>query len=388
MEAKKIYDPDDSDFEVINNQCDEDKNLPEDLIKKYENDLKCPSGTTSEEGASCIGECIKDKSNPSNIIDPLDENDYDVIKVERTRRLKISYNHNRILNEILYNKMCKNNNSNINNLNNNNINNNKNNNNNIKTEKTIEYIKYNKDLYEQYISKTKNNLRNLDDDSSSSSTVVSRYIDIQPYELIFLNFNFTDLPSSMTYNEHYTIVFLRSDGTEDTLPTYITSTLSSSREYCNYIQFKIFNFNSENIYLQINIQLNNALFSEYSSYFYNSASIDRYLPSRAQQGTSKLFSFLIIQDTFSSVDGTSTSLSLPYNFHLPNQNDLMYSYINNEYYVPDHGYTNKDPYSSTIFDEENIDHLMTPYIPFISNCLGYDKYMYLFNFIENEDTLK
>ena len=63
--------------------CPEDAGLPAELVTKYFQDgamLRCPSGTSSERGSWCLGQCTKPRSStqPISILDPLDKRDLGV----------------------------------------------------------------------------------------------------------------------------------------------------------------------------------------------------------------------------------------------------------------------------------------------------------------------
>jgi len=63
--------------------CEEDAGLPAELVSKYFQDgamLRCPSGTSSERGSWCLGQCTKPRSSmrPISILDPLDKRDLGV----------------------------------------------------------------------------------------------------------------------------------------------------------------------------------------------------------------------------------------------------------------------------------------------------------------------
>ena len=306
VEAKLIYNSSDTELELINQSCSDNINLPSEIISNLinENNLLCPSGTTSKSGAKCIGECIKDEKNPSYIIDPF-------------------------------------------------------------------YYKY-YDYYSDTSSNRNNDLLN--------QNILDRYITVKSYEIINIIFNFSFLPNYIIYNKHYCIEFL-TDLNNIELDSYINETITNN----NIIQFKIFNFNNYDINLQISILFFNSLFSNVSDGFLNSSTLSRFLPNRAVYNTTKIFPFLLKQSLFTSSEDTTNTFSMPYNFYLPNKGKLLISYIDYNLNLPSHGYSSNDPFNYLLFDDEGINHVLLPYIPFFSNCYGYDKYMYLFNLIENEE---
>jgi hypothetical protein len=61
--------------------CPEDEGLPQELVEMYFQgglNLKCPSGTSSDRGSYCLGQCTKPRSStqPISILDPMDYRDY------------------------------------------------------------------------------------------------------------------------------------------------------------------------------------------------------------------------------------------------------------------------------------------------------------------------
>ena len=305
VQAKIDNDPNDSDLEILTIQYEENSDLPVEYInqKITDNDLACPGGTTSKPGSTCIGQCYKDEGSPSEIIEPLKDEDYNITEGRRLEN----------------------------------------------TPTNIDTNKYN------------------------------RYVLIEPYETIYISFNFSLIPSYMYLNKHYSIQILN-NGVEEILPDYATKTFDNYPEYTKFVELKLFNINNYNIKLQIFILMNNELFNDYSDLFKNSAILKRSIPYRANSGKKEIFTFVLIEDVF-----TLNSLSLPYNFQLKNKGKILISYINSYNYLPSHGYSTRDPYSSTIFDDNELLYIFLPYIPFFSNCAGYDKYMYLYDILENEN---
>ena len=295
IQAKKDNDPTDSDLLILTIEYEENADLPNEYIKEKidSNDLACPGGTTSNIGSTCIGQCYKDEGSPSEVIEPLRDEDYNIT----TRRL---------------------------------------------------------------------------------DAISARYVIIEPYETIYIRFNFEKIPSYMVLNKHYSIQILN-EGVEESLPDYVTKTFDNYPEYTNIVELKLFNYNNINIKLQIFILVNNELFNGYKDLFKNSAYIERNIPSRANSGRKELFTFVLLESIY-----TSNSLSLPYNFQTKNKGKILISYINSNDYLPSHGYSTRDPYSSTIFDDNEILYIFLPYIPYFSNCAGYDKFIYLYDLLENE----
>ena len=99
--------------------------------------------------------------------------------------------------------------------------------------------------------------------------ISARYVIIEPYETIYIRFNFEKIPSYMVLNKHYSIQILN-EGVEESLPDYITKIFEYYPEYTNILELKLFNYNNlnktSNIYL-----VNTELFNGYRDLFINLA---------------------------------------------------------------------------------------------------------------------
>ena len=231
-------------------------------------------------------------------------------------------------------------------------------------------------------------VRPEDYDSTSSSRrnldSVDQYISMEPFELIYLSFDFSPIPSYLVFLKHYSISISNSVS-EQSLPSYITSSdfvMPSSKK----LQFKIFNYNHIVQHVIIRINLHNGLYLSLSNLFLLTASIKRYIPYRSNIGTNNLFTFFVMQSTF-----ISNSISLPYNFY-DNDKQTASTPLSIGYYPTeanftyDHGYSEKDPYLVQLFEDNSITGSFMPWIPFLSNCEGYDDKIILFDLLENSDS--
>ena len=332
IEEKIEYAPNDPEIDMVHNaQCIENLMLDNSIINSFlnENNLKCPEGTTSKEGAICLGQCIKDKI-PYMLIDPLEEKDY-ILKDE---------------------------NGNVQN-------------------------------------------RNLEDGDNieSNTNLDEKYLIIRPYEIIYIIFNFKNVPSYMIFNIHYSIL-IKINGKEIEMESYIKESIESNILSGNEICLRIFNYNQEKKNLNIYVELNNKIYSSESSTLKNTGKIIRIVPSRAELFTNKIFPFIIFQNTFINTKTVSSNfkintktISLPFNFAIPNQDTNLISLINlnidkknipEDYNFYEHGFYNNDPYSPSLFENNNLQYIFMPYFPYISNCYGYDKYLYFFDILQND----
>lgn len=303
IEQKRLYSSADEDLKNINKVCEENENIPIEYLSSYTS-LKCPKGTTSPLGSICIGQCLKDESQPSEIIDPLNPEDYE-----------------------------------------------------------------NQGLSLRYLETTSD---------------IDKYILMKSFELIYLTFTFSSIPDFLEFKKDYSISISTSKSVQ-TLPLYITSNnfkMPSSKT----IRFKIFNYNQIDQQVLIRIHLHNGLYSILSNLFLNTAGITRFLPYRANKGTKNLFTFFLKKETF-----LSSSISLPYNFY---ENTIQESnhplsigyYPTESNFTYDHGYSEKDPYLVQLFEENSLEGIFMPWVPFLSNCAGYDDKILLFDLLENSES--
>ena len=321
IEEKLSYNPYDEEVVMIRNaQCDENLILNPNIVQKYLNDnnLKCPKGTTSKEGAVCLGQCIKD-TKPYLLIDPLDENDY-IIENENNRRLQ------------------------------------------------------------------------------DINIIEEKKLILRPYEIIYILFDFSKVPSYMIFNQHYSIL-IEIDDEEIEIDEYIKESIQQKVLNGKQITLRIFNYNQDEKYLKVNIELNNEIYFSESSSLEKTGSIIRVIPSRNEFFTNKIFPFIIFQSTFidtrtvsSNFKTDSNTISLPFNFIIPNQIQYLVSLaelnidkknIPESYSFYDHGFYNNDPYSPSLFENNNLQYIFMPFFPYISNCYGYDKYLYFFDLLQN-----
>eukprot|EP00340_Litonotus_pictus_P012158 CAMPEP_0170539142 /NCGR_PEP_ID=MMETSP0209-20121228/103738_1 /TAXON_ID=665100 ORGANISM="Litonotus pictus, Strain P1" /NCGR_SAMPLE_ID=MMETSP0209 /ASSEMBLY_ACC=CAM_ASM_000301 /LENGTH=1999 /DNA_ID=CAMNT_0010840987 /DNA_START=1068 /DNA_END=7067 /DNA_ORIENTATION=- len=160
------------------------------------------------------------------------------------------------------------------------------------------------------------------------------------------------------------------------------------------VSFKLFNFFNEEIFVKVVIDINNAIFINLKEYFQGIAKFKKFSPWRAEIGTSRAFFFVLTKDTFSDI-------TLPYNLYEANfsnkdkddNNLLLVNYIPP---INDKNYTyeryinqNFDPFDEQFWDKQGLSELgsiVMPWIPFYSNCAGYDKNIVLYDLLEfNQD---
>ena len=147
----------------------------------------------------------------------------------------------------------------------------------------------------------------------------------------------------------------------------------------------------EEIYLSININIYNGIYSTYFSFFNNSATIINVKPHRAELETNKFFGIVLTREN-------SDQIALPVNLPLMNASlESQYSDITKKISMNYISYNtldqNEDLIKNSIEDGINSYTLYSTYwgddekmgityIPYISNCKGYGKYLNLWSLLE------
>ena len=147
----------------------------------------------------------------------------------------------------------------------------------------------------------------------------------------------------------------------------------------------------EEIYLSININIYNGMYSTYFTFFNNSGTIINVKPQRAELHTNKFFGIVLSREK-------SDLIALPVNLPLMNATlESQYQNIKDKISMNYISYNSLDPqleliknsiedginsytlYSTYWGEDETIG---ITYIPYISNCKGYGKYINLWSLLE------
>ena len=168
-----------------------------------------------------------------------------------------------------------------------------------------------------------------------------------------------------------------------------TTFISKKNDKSNAHEFNIYSY--EDMILSININIYNGLYFTYISYFKDIANIVTLYPERAELNTNKFFGIFLFKESINTI-------SLPVN--IPIKNTTYNSATNLE--IKDKVIKNIISYNSLTSKEmikneiregynyfpqiNNYWEISTSigmtYIPFISNCKGYGKYIHLWSLLE------
>ena len=261
----------------------------------------------------------------------------------------------------------------------------------------FEYFNNNNNIYEieNEINNTKIiNKRRLEIINNETQLI------IKPYEIIDITFKFSEFFLNLSYYVDYLIIIQMNDKYLE-MDSYIIDSIKRKVLNNKEVTLKLFNYNQEENHLTISVELLNIYdyIDEMLNFTYNQEII-RVLPSRAELLTNKIFPFIIFQNTFIDTKTVSTNfltnektISLPFNFEIPNKNTTLITLVDlnitnkniSDIDLYNHGFSNNDPYSPQLFENNNLQYIFMPFFPYISSCYGYDKYLYLFDILENKN---
>ena len=218
---------------------------------------------------------------------------------------------------------------------------------------------------------------------------------LRPYEIVSITLNFQKI--FLDFRLSSIIEFYSFNKLLD-LNSYIDTYFNEKEE--KKIGLSFFNYNREDNELIILIHFMPEDINE-SEIF---EKIIRTLPTRSELNTNKLFPFIIFQNFYLDTQTVSTNfknnvktISLPFNFAIPNKNTTLYSFrdldldtrkLPESYYLFNHGFITNEAYSASLFENNNLEYIFMPFFPYISNCYGYDKYLYFFEILENSQYCK
>ena len=353
-------------------RCEEDNKIPYELIIEYLNKRseKCPEGTTSIQGAQCLGKCTIDGSYSSKIIPFLEDelNNQEITELKNNENLDKDNN----------NKSSTDINSNM-------------------QSRVLNLFNY-RYLDESNLEVTVESDLNKKNDNiltSKQSTIF-----LESFSHIIVSFNFSEIPSFLEFMNHYSIYIEIIDlnnsnslGKKQDLPEILNPenfNIYKLEDTSNkMLTLKVYNSKPEDLFLKVSININNSLFDSLSKIFKNIASFKKYLPGRAYKNTNKIFFFILIKSIFEKI-------TLPYNLYFnaerENNKGLIVNYIPNEtekmFTYPRYKGQSSDPYDEQFWDKSKQDAVVLNWLPFYSNCAGYDKNIYLYDLLEHSPQCK
>jgi len=345
-------------------ECQANQGLPAELVEKYfqgGQNLRCPSGTSSGRGSSCLGDCRKSRSSskPISILDPLDRRD---LGGEGRGAAQPAQGSS------------------------------------TPAEGT-----------------GLDGKRALADEEDAWAARWDTPLPIhvlQPLETALVRLDFRDVPRGFEYNEHYAIVVLGRDAAEanskdgdggaaggreqeawrleheqglkqQTLPHYFAAANDEATSETGgtvkraVLELKLFNPRKGAIEFSVGVYLYHGLFRPYLDYLANKVSIEFYHANRQRMGTPKTWAVLISAQQMVGV-------TMPYNVPDLGNEPLFYIDMSStaEGVNPGTKGLEKDIFDGTFWQSKQVSAVIMPWIPFFSNCEGYDSHMVLYDVFE------
>jgi len=350
--------------------CREDEGLPRELVDRYfqgGQNLRCPAGTVSQRGSACLGECRKPPAStrPISILDPVDRRARGVEGVHGDEEVSM---RNR----------------------------------------------------SDFGGPTAGRgLQEAPPDGEPEAEVdewAARWDTLWPYTLRPLEsarvtLDFRDVPPGFEYNDHYAIVVLGSSdapfadmkprsqepepwqkkyepgSVQQTLPPYFGAGNDAGADgpagarggtvKRALLELRLFNFRERPVQFRVGIYLFHGLFRPYLDYLANKVSIEFYRARRQRMGTARTFGILIAQRQMSGV-------TMPYNAPDVGNEPLFYIDMTStaEGVNPQPKGYDKDVFDATFWQSKQVQAVIMPWVPFFSNCEGYDTRMVLYDVFE------
>jgi len=139
----------------------------------------------------------------------------------------------------------------------------------------------------------------------------------------------------------------------------------------------MFNFREHPVTFRVGVYLFHGLFRPYLDYLANKASIEFYRANRQLMGTDRTFGILVSEAQIAGV-------TMPYNTPDVGNEPLFYIDMTStaEGVNPRPKELDKDVFDSTFWQSKQVQAVIMPWIPFFTNCEGYDTRMVLYDVFE------
>jgi hypothetical protein len=143
------------------------------------------------------------------------------------------------------------------------------------------------------------------------------------------------------------------------------------------LELKLFNFRNTTVQFRVGIYLYHGLFRPYLDYLDNKLSIEFYRANRQLMGTDHTYGVLISEAQMAGV-------TIPYNAPDLGNEPLFYIDMTSTAPGVNHRrkHLKKDVYDGTFWQSKQVNAVIMPWIPFFSNCEGYDTRMVLYDVFE------
>jgi hypothetical protein len=186
----------------------------------------------------------------------------------------------------------------------------------------------------------------------------------------------------MKYNEHFSIVIQDEDGKDYTLPYYFSLYNNYRTEKRQVLVIRVFNFLPEDQTFYVGIHLFHGLFVPYLEILSSKVWIELSAAERQTRGTNHTYGFIINEVQMEGV-------TMPYNsVDYGEDPKLWLDFVAiGDKVNPTHKDMDKDAFDNTYWQSKQINAVIMPWIPFFSNCDGFDTRIIPFDAFEyNYDT--
>lgn len=185
--------------------------------------------------------------------------------------------------------------------------------------------------------------------------------------------DFRDLPEGFIYNQHFRITVMDQDSTQLVLPQYFSSSFNHFERL--QLEIRVHNMNPESKKVKFGIYLLHGLFRPYKEYLRNKVSVFLYYSKRANVETGTTFGFLI-SETFLS------GITIPYNAPDVANDQTFFLDMTAKIGLPAQRGYDKDVYDSTYWQSRQITSAIMSWVPFFSNCEGFDSKLLFYDVME------
>ncbi len=199
---------------------------------------------------------------------------------------------------------------------------------------------------------------------------------LSPLSYAKITFDFTGLPSILTYNDVYQIVLYDENNATQTLPNYFDSSNDAVANKTAKLQIRVVNVYSQSKIMRVGIKILNGLYLPYASYFSDTVNVTVASPSRAEYGTNRLFGIFLYYQSLSSI-------TLPYNMRNTSVNMTTDMTATGKNISLVRKTFDQDPFDITLWASDSITTIALPWLPFFSSCDGQDRHIYLYDLLED-----
>ena len=219
-----------------------------------------------------------------------------------------------------------------------------------------------------------------DNNFTSSFKETLQVYTLKPLQAAKVIFDFRDLPDGFKYNEHFTIVIRDRDDKEMQLPYYFDTENNAVTNKRTVLEVRVFNWQTYDILFKVGIDLYHGLFQPYLKYLKDKVQIQFYNAHRQQMFQNYTYGLIIAEQ---QIEG----ITIPYNTpDVGSEPEFVLDMTATGQDInPVRQNYDTDPFDSTFWQSKQIQAAVMPWIPYFSNCKGYDSRIIVYDIIEYND---